>query len=202
MKLILGLGNIGEEYQFSRHNSGFMCLDAWAAKRGLKFRHGDLFDFLLHKDTCLIKPNTWMNRSGLALEEALRRWKPSQILAVYDDLEIPLGAIRIRSGGGDGGHNGIKSLLGVLPADQIKRIRIGIGRDDSDPREYVLEDFSSEELQKLQPVLKQTCEFMDVYIKSDFSTMLNAYSVWKKSCSGDIQAGNKSPKENDNGKTL
>jgi PTH1 family peptidyl-tRNA hydrolase len=202
VKLILGLGNIGEKYQLSRHNAGFMCLDAWAAKRGLKFRHENLFDFLLHKGSCLIKPNTWMNRSGLALDEALRRWKPSQILAIYDDLELPLGVIRIRAGGGDGGHNGIRSLLGVLPADQIKRIRIGIDRDNSDPRDYVLENFSSEELQKLQPVLEQTCEFMDVYINSDFSSLLNAYSVWKKSCSGDIETGNKSPKENDNGKKL
>lgn len=202
MKLILGLGNIGEKYQLSRHNAGFMCLDAWAAKRGLKFRHENLFDFLLHKGSCLIKPNTWMNRSGLALDEALRRWKPSQILAIYDDLELPLGVIRIRAGAGDGGHNGIRSLLGVLPADQIKRIRIGIDRDNSDPRDYVLENFSSEELQKLQPVLEQTCEFMDVYINSDFSSLLNAYSVWKKSCSGDIETGNKSPKENDNGKKL
>lgn len=202
MKLIFGLGNIGAKYQFSRHNAGFMCMDAWAAKRGLKFRHAELFDFLLLKDSCLIKPNTWMNRSGLALDEALRRWNPSQILAVYDDLEIPLGAIRIRAGGGDGGHNGIKSLIRVLPADQIKRIRIGIGRDEGDPRDYVLENFSSEELQKLQPVLKQTCEFIDLYIKSDFNAMLNAYSVWKKSCSGDQKSGNKCPKENKNGKTL
>ncbi len=202
MKLILGLGNIGEKYQFSRHNAGFMCLDAWAAKHGLRFRHENLFDFLLHKGSCLIKPNTWMNRSGLALEEALRRWKPSQILAVYDDLELPLGAIRIRAVGGDGGHNGIRSLLGVLPADQIKRIRIGIDRDNSNPRDYVLENFTSDELQKLQPVLEQTCEFMDVYIRNDFSSLLNAYSVWKKSCSGETETGNKSPKEKNNGKTL
>ncbi|NLH92615.1 MAG: aminoacyl-tRNA hydrolase [Candidatus Cloacimonetes bacterium] len=202
MKLIMGLGNIGKEYELSRHNTGFLCLELWAKRHHKAFKHGCQFDYLRHREACLIKPNTYMNRSGQALAEARRKWKFSEALVVHDDIELPLASLRLRNGGGDGGHNGMGSLLEIMPAEDLKRIRVGIGRDDSNPRDYVLESFSQSELQLLQPALEKACELIDEYIRGDFNSVLNAYSVWKKSCSGEENPGNKCPKEIDNGKEL
>jgi len=202
MKLIVGLGNIGLKYARSRHNVGFLCLENWSRRHNVSFKHDVLYDFARYKGVCLLKPNTYMNRSGLALAEALRRWKVEEALIVHDDIELPLAQLRLRSSGGDGGHNGVKSLLEVQPEDALKRMRIGIGRDAGPPRDYVLDDFAEEELLLLQPVLDKAGEFIDIYIKSDFNSVLNAYSIWKKSCSGDENPGNTSPKENDNDQEL
>lgn len=96
----------------------------------------------------------------------------------------------------------MKSLLEVLPAEDLKRIRVGIGRDSQNPRDYVLDSFSPQELQVLQPSLEKVCDLIDEYIHGDFNTVLNAYSIWKKSCSREQNPGNKSPKENSNDQEL
>lgn len=202
MKLILGLGNIGREYELSRHNAGFLCLELWAGQHSMSFKHGRHFDFLRHRGACLIKPNTYMNRSGQALAAARGKWKVSEALVIHDDIELPLASLRVRNGGGDGGHNGMGSLLEILPAEDLKRIRVGIGRDGSNPRDYVLDSFSPAELQLLQPTLAKVCELIDIFISGDFNSVLNAYSIWKKSCSGEPNPGNNGPKEKDNGKEL
>ncbi|MBW6514220.1 MAG: aminoacyl-tRNA hydrolase [Candidatus Syntrophosphaera sp.] len=202
MKLIVGLGNIGSEYEFSRHNAGFLCLTHWSQKHRVSFKHTRLFDYARFKDACLIRPNTYMNRSGLALAAALDRWKASEALIVHDDIELPLAQIRLRNGGGDGGHNGVRSLLEKLPAESLKRIRVGIGRDEGDPRDFVLDSFSDEDLALLNPALEQAVNYIDTYITGDFNSVLNAYSIWKKSCSGDKLPGNNSPKEKDNDQEL
>ncbi|MCB5247390.1 MAG: aminoacyl-tRNA hydrolase [Candidatus Cloacimonetes bacterium] len=202
MKLILGLGNIGSEYELSRHNAGFLCLDLWSHKHNMSFKHDRHFSYLRFRGACLIKPGTYMNRSGQALAEAQKRWKISEALVIHDDIELPLARLRLREGGGDGGHNGMRSLLEIMPAEDLKRVRVGIGRDSGNPRDYVLDDFSLEELQLLQPSLDLACEFIDEYIRGDFNSVLNAYSVWKKSCSGEKNPGNTRPKEINNGKEL
>lgn len=202
MKLILGLGNIGKEYECSRHNTGFLCLDLWSRMHGISFKHTYSFDYVRHRIACLIKPNTYMNRSGQALAEAQKRWKVTEALVIHDDIELPMGSLRLRFAGGDGGHNGMKSLLEIMPAEELKRIRIGVGRDGGDPKDYVLDCFSQGELQILQPSLEKACEFIDEYINGDFNSVLNAYSIWKKSCSGEQNPGNKSPKEINNGQEL
>lgn len=143
-------------------------------------------------------PATLMNRSGLALTAALKRWDPEELLVIHDDIELPLGQLRLRQGGGDGGHNGVGSLLEVLPPESLKRLRIGIGRDSGDPRDYVLDEFTTPELDFLDPVLKQAVEFVDIFIFQGFNVVLNAYSLWKKSCSVTTARGNISPKEKTN----
>lgn len=196
MKLIVGLGNIGDQYHDTRHNVGFLCLDKWAAKRNKSF-HGDrLFDYCQIGDTVLIKPNTYMNLSGDALNTALRRWPTDQVLVVYDDIEIPLADLRIRAGGGDGGHNGMKSLFTVMAPSALKRIRVGIGRDEAAVvSDYVLQSFTEDENKAMEPILKKVVEFIDVFVKYDFSMMLNEYSKWKKSYSGAKKPGIISPQE-------
>ena len=183
MKLVIGLGNIGEEYSRTRHNVGFLSLDHWARAHKQSFCKDKLFDFINKRDVCLIKPNTYMNRSGLALAEALSRWKCSETLVVHDDIELPLSKIRIRNGGGDGGHNGVKSLLEVQAPDMLRRLRIGIGRDEGNPRDYVLDEFDDGELQKINECLSTVNELIDIFIKLSYNEMLNQYSKWKKSCS-------------------
>ncbi|MDZ4182998.1 MAG: aminoacyl-tRNA hydrolase, partial [Candidatus Cloacimonadaceae bacterium] len=153
MKLIIGLGNIGEDYSHTRHNVGFLCLDEWARARKKSFSADRDFDFIKLDQAVLLKPKTYINLSGMALKIALERWKASEVLVVYDDLELPLADLRIRSGGGDGGHNGMKSLSEVLPYDELKRIRVGIGRDtELDPADYVLRDFTVDELTAIKPM--------------------------------------------------
>ena len=125
MKLIIGLGNPGKEFANNRHNLGFICLDRWALGRERNFAKGDVFDYIVLKRAVLIKPKTWMNRSGEAIKQALKQWIISEYMVIYDDIELPVAKIRIRQGGGDGGHNGIKSLLAVIPPEELKRIRIG-----------------------------------------------------------------------------
>lgn len=184
MKLILGLGNPGAHYQNTRHNLGFLCLDHWCRTHKKGFISDEHYDYLLFKNAILLKPGTWMNRSGDAVRIALRRWDISESLVVYDDLELPPGSLRIRNGGGDGGHNGIKSLFEILPAQELKRFRIGIGKDESmDAADYVLHDISAAENEVLQPLLNKAVELLNIYIHRDFTAVLNEYSKWMKSYS-------------------
>lgn len=196
MKLILGLGNIGSEYCNTRHNVGFMVLDYYAAQLRKSFVKDKYYDYLHLRDAVLVKPLTYMNRSGLALETALRTWKVDDILVIYDDLELEVADLRFRSGGGDGGHNGIKSLLTVIEPAKLKRIRIGIGRNtDSKAEKYVLQAIPEAEQESFTALFPLLCGFLKTYIARDFTGMLNEYSTWKKTCSGKSDAGIISPKE-------
>lgn len=196
MKLIIGLGNPTPEYQNTRHNLGFICLERWAAKHGINWSHEHVFDYLCDKGTVLIKPNTWMNRSGEALKLALERWKITDTMVIYDDLELDTAVLRIRKGGGDGGHNGMKSLFTAIPPKELKRIRIGIGRgDETEAYDHVLSEIPAEEWELYNPVLLLASKFIDTYIRYDFDQVLNEFSIWKKSYSGVKDSGIISPKE-------
>ena len=185
MKLIIGLGNIGAEYHYTRHNVGFLCLDKWATSHKRKFSNDKLYSYASYPDAVLIKPATYMNRSGLALDHALKRWKPDEVLAVYDDIELPLAELRIRNGGGDGGHNGVKSLLDVVASDDLKRIRVGIGKpEQQDVTDYVLLPFEPVEAVQIAKTSELVAGFLDIFCRSNFNALLNEYSKWKKSYSG------------------
>ena len=133
--LIVGLGNIGDEYQVTRHNIGFSILDAFAQASNIVFstqRYGDVATMRLkNKQLVLLKPSTYMNLSG----EAVRYWKQKEnielenILVVVDDLALPFGAIRLRGKGADGGHNGLKNIAACLQTPNFARLRFGIGND-------------------------------------------------------------------------
>lgn len=196
MNLVLALGNPGEKYRWTRHNLGFICIDRWAAKHKLSFSCGETYDHLVYRNAVLVKPNTYMNLSGQALEAALQRWKATEILVVHDDIELEATQLRIRNGGGDGGHNGLKSLFEVMPPNELRRIRLGIGRHPETPTEaYVLQDFGTEELESYKHSLTLVSGFLDTFCRYDFNAVLNDYSKWKKSYSGGKTAGIKSPKE-------
>ena len=155
--LIVGLGNIGSEYQDTRHNIGFKILDAFAEASNISFtteRYGDVARMRLkNKQLVLLKPSTYMNLSG----NAVRYWKEKEgieindILVLVDDIALPFGAIRIKPRGSDAGHNGLKNIAQMLGTDAYPRLRFGIG--DNYPRgcqiDYVLGRFNAEEMSAL-----------------------------------------------------
>ena len=167
--LIVGLGNIGSEYQNTRHNIGFKILDAFAEASNISFsteRYGDIARMRLkNKQLILLKPSTYMNLSG----NAVRYWKEKEgininnILDLVDDIALPFGAIRIKQRGSDAGHNGLKNIAQMLGSDAYPRLRFGIG--DNYPRgcqiDYVLGQFTAEE----QAELPARIEVADVAIK-------------------------------------
>ena len=159
MKLIVGLGNIGQKYTFTRHNVGFMLADSIALNNNLNYRENSRLKCLMTNlrngidDYLIIKPTTFMNLSGEAVRAVMDYYKIStnDILIVYDDLSLELGKIRFRQNGSDGGHNGIKSIIQHLGTKDVARLKIGIGPQQNLPSEvFVLQNFSKEELEKLK----------------------------------------------------
>ncbi len=163
MKCIVGLGNPGREYELTRHNIGFLVLDELAARNGLSFRKSWRFPAHIAKGTIggepvwLIKPQTYMNRSGAAVGPILRKVRAaaSDLLVVFDDTALEWGRLRIRARGSAGGHNGVQSVLDVLGDGAFGRIRVGIGTkpDMVSLSDHVLGPFSAEEQRKLADVV-------------------------------------------------
>jgi peptidyl-tRNA hydrolase, PTH1 family len=158
--LIVGLGNPGRQYEETRHNVGFMVLDRLAAASGATFQSTPKWQSHLAKlpgcGTLLLKPQTFMNLSGRAIQQILsfHKWTPEQMLVIYDDVALPLGTLRFREKGSAGGHNGIKSILQHLGNDIFPRLKLGIG--SSQPGEmvgHVLGKFSPDEKPILENML-------------------------------------------------
>jgi PTH1 family peptidyl-tRNA hydrolase len=155
--LIVGLGNIGEEYQNTRHNIGFQVLDAISLASNTVFkasRYGSVCNFKYKgREFILLKPSTYMNLSGNAVNYWLNKEKIviSNMLVIVDDLALPLGSIRMRPKGSDGGHNGLSHITAILGTDEYARIRVGIGNNFSrgNQKNYVLGSWSSEEMKYL-----------------------------------------------------
>ena len=158
--LIAGLGNIGSEYAETRHNIGFKVLDALAAASNAVFRterYGDVAEMRFKGRTfLLLKPSTYMNNSGNAVRYWLRKEKvePAELLVVLDDLALPLGTIRMRAKGNDGGHNGLKSIDACIGTNAYPRLRCGIGHDfrQGQQVDYVLGEWLPEEKETLRSV--------------------------------------------------
>jgi peptidyl-tRNA hydrolase, PTH1 family len=159
IRLIAGLGNPGAEYAATRHNIGFLVVDRIAAQFGSTWERSTKWGGLIakHKDIILIKPMTYMNRSGEPLHAVAQFHKigPREILVVLDDFALPLGRLRLRSRGSSGGHNGLESILMQFGTDEIPRLRIGIGAAPSEGSvDYVLSRFFEEE----QPLVRSTID--------------------------------------------
>ncbi|MBQ2521922.1 MAG: aminoacyl-tRNA hydrolase [Bacteroidales bacterium] len=158
--LVAGLGNIGSEYAATRHNVGFMILDAWAQASDIVFsteRYGDVAHLRLKgRDVYLLKPSTYMNLSG----NAIRYWAQKldipleNVLVICDDLNLPFGTPRMRLSGSDGGHNGLKNIIELLQTQEFARIRVGIGHDFTDGAQidFVLSPMSEAERAEINTV--------------------------------------------------
>lgn len=185
MRAILGIGNPGKRYENTRHNVGFMILDYLAQKHKLRFEpaNGDYYYAGSKLDASpffLIKPTTYVNLSGNAAREFKEKHDLpiSDLLVVTDDLNLENGKIRIRQSGGDGGHNGIHSVIYQLESDQFPRLRFGIGNnfEKGQMKDFVLAPYSREELENLENDFDFATELIESFITGGLNKMLNHFS--------------------------
>lgn len=185
MKLITGLGNIGDKYCFTRHNAGFMAVDKLALDNNLSFRQDGKLKCYITKfkynndDIIIIKPTTFMNLSGEAVRAVMDYYKINveDILIVYDDIALDLGRIRFRANGSDGGHNGIKSIIKHLGTNKFDRLKIGIGPQPPIPSEnYVLQNFPKDKLEMLKEILTTSEEAIKFYLENGIEKTQNKFN--------------------------
>lgn len=189
MRAILGLGNPDFKYKNTRHNVGFTILDIFAHKHKLKESpgKGDFFfiqSSLFNSPFILAKPVTYMNRSGIAAQQICDQFEipVENLLVVVDDIHIPEGKIRLRKSGGDGGHNGIKSIIYHLESNNFPRLRFGIGKDFDEglQADYVLSKFSEESFSAIQSSLELAVLLIEEFISGGTQSMLNQFSKSSK----------------------
>ncbi|MDH3648581.1 MAG: aminoacyl-tRNA hydrolase [Saprospiraceae bacterium] len=182
--LIVGLGNMGAEYESTRHNIGFEMVDAVARECGSTFKNemlGDLSHFRYRsREVYLLKPSTYMNRSGKAIRYWLQKLKvPSEnLLVVVDDFQFHFGTVKLHKKGGSGGHNGLKSIEDYLQTSQYPRLRIGIGHRFAKGRQvdYVLGKWSSEELAILPSIISRSVEVIKSFVAVGIQHTMNTFN--------------------------
>lgn len=185
MALIIGLGNVGSEYDGTRHNIGFEVVDRLAGQLSIPFEDGKgpfywgEGSFKGQKIT-LIKPTTYMNRSGKAVTKAmaLSGTAPEECLVCYDDINLPPGKLRMRSSGSAGGHNGLQNIIESLSTDQFPRLRIGIGNDfgRGQQSDYVLSPFTAEERIIMNETIDVACDAILAFLRGGINLAMNKFN--------------------------
>ena len=185
MRLIVGLGNPGDRYQHTRHNVGFRCIDLMAREWGISLSDRRAKAVLgrgnhLGQDVVLAKPRTFMNNSGEGVAYLLTRFgaKPDDLVVVYDEMDLPLGRMRLRPNGSPAGHNGIRSIISELGTPNFARIRVGIGHPDLRGAQvsHVLNRFSEEEAPEIARVVKQVAEAVDCLLEESITVAMNRFN--------------------------
>jgi len=183
--LIVGLGNPGLAYRHNRHNIGFMVADVLAQKleiplKRVKFKAQIGNGKIEGIPVIIAKPLTYMNNSGEAVAPLVHYFKVplERLLVIHDDMDLPLGTLRMRPNGGSAGHNGMLSIFDKLGTNAIPRLRVGIGRPPGrmDPADYVLQDFSKSEEELLNMVIAQACEAVLAFITTGLEKAMNTYN--------------------------
>ncbi len=183
--LIAGLGNPGPTYADHRHNVGFRCVERLASAHGLSFNRRQKRALIAvgrvkQRSVILLKPRTFMNRSGYAVASLVNFYKVplERLLVVYDDLDLPLGTTRMRPSGGAGGHRGMRSIIRQLGSRDFPRLRIGIGRPPgrTDPADYVLQDFSADEEPLLDEALEQAVAAIETWLAEGIDEAMSSYN--------------------------
>ncbi|MDV7186463.1 aminoacyl-tRNA hydrolase [Lutibacter sp. TH_r2] len=182
--LIVGLGNIGEKYENTRHNIGFKILDEVATKEGITFESqklGSISKFRFKGRTfILLKPSTFMNLSGKAVKYWMTKGKIAieNVLIITDDLNLPFGSIRLKAKGSDGGHNGLKDIQAVLQTTKYPRFRFGVGAEFSKGRQvdYVLGKWDEEESKQLSERLEKSVELIKSFGTAGLNNTMNAFN--------------------------
>ncbi|MFI3243158.1 MAG: aminoacyl-tRNA hydrolase [Akkermansia sp.] len=185
IKIIVGLGNPGQEYRNTRHNVGFMVLDRIASQLGAiwkmdKARKGEIAN---GGGVLLIKPQTYMNESGLCVGPIMRYFKfePEQVLVVYDEIAFPVGTLKLRNSGSAGGHNGVKSLIAHLGSDRFPRLRLGVGGPKGKSMtSHVLGGFAPDEQEGLARSIEQSALACLCALRDDFQAAANLYNTKKE----------------------
>ena len=183
--LIIGLGNPGREYKDTRHNIGFMLIDQVAVRlnaRGMKLQAKAIVTSALYEERKIIlaKPQTYMNLSGQSVQGLLHFYKIpiENLLVAHDDLDIPFGTIRIRPGGGPGGQRGMASTIDHLGTKEFPRLRLGIGRPPGrmDPKDYVLQMFSKDDMKLLPEVLDRAADAAMEFVMKGLNSAMNKFN--------------------------
>ena len=186
MKLIVGLGNPGIEYQFTPHNLGFLTIDRLAEQLGTQVdnRHcraitgrGRIGD----QEVVLAKPETFMNLSGLSVRELATEYEiqpENDLIVIYDELDLPFGSLRVRQRGSAAGHNGMKSVIGAMDTQEIMRVRLGIGPDTPirDGKSYVLRQLKKSELKLVDELLDSAAEAARVIVTEGVNVAMNRFN--------------------------
>lgn len=190
MKLIVGLGNIGKEYAGTRHNIGFMVADKIAEQHSLTFnkeiRDANWAEFRLGAEKIiLIKPTTYMNESGKAVGAYARFYgiEPADIAIIQDDMDLPVGTIRIRKKGSSGGHNGIKSIQNHLGTDEFPRFKIGIGHPKHEQQvviDHVLHRFQGDDKMAIDQAVATMAEAVETWLTEDIEKVMNKFNTKKE----------------------
>ncbi len=193
MKLIIGLGNPGKTYAHNRHNIGFRCLNHLAKLHSIQVKKHQCqsqvgVGRIAGVEVLLAKPKTFVNLSGEAVGSLMRKYKipASDLIVIYDDLDLPLGRLRLRPGGSAGGHKGIKSIISALSSKDFCRIKVGIGRptdEDSNPLSdedviigYVLSDFTPREEAAIKPAIATVAEAVDCILTEGVVAAMNKFN--------------------------
>lgn len=185
MKLIVGLGNPGTKYEPTRHNVGFLVVDRIAARQAISIRKRICSALTGEwtrdgEKTFLAKPQTYMNRSGVAVRNLLQSYHGStdDLIVVYDDIDLPFGRIRIRPQGSAGGHRGLASIIDSLAGAPFPRIRVGIGRppEGVDPADYVLEPFDADQSDQLGELVERASEAVLVVLQQGIETAMGKFN--------------------------
>ena len=180
MHIVTGLGNPGRDYENTRHNIGFMVLKELARRHNppagrSRFR-AEIFEFFLGSEkVVLVAPQTFMNLSGVAVQQVMNWYKADldDLLVVYDDLDLPFGQLRVRASGSAGGHNGLKSIIQELGSQQVPRLRVGIGRGPGTAVAHVLSRFNPDDAKALPDVVARAADMVELWIRNDLTTTMN-----------------------------
>ena len=180
---IVGLGNPGQRYANSRHNVGFRCVDLLAQRHHITMSERRKHTVLGHgtvgeRQVVLAKPRTFMNASGIAVEYLVQRFgtRPPQLLVIIDDLDLPLGTLRLRASGGSGGHNGLSSIMEELGSQDFSRLRVGIGRPPGGAIGHVLGTFAADEEKLLAEVLDRVAQVVETWVEEGVNAAMNRFN--------------------------
>lgn len=182
MKLIVGLGNKGNEYNNTRHNVGFMVVDNYINKNNLTLKSkldGLYAETIINGEKVIfLKPQNYINLSGDVINKYIKYFKIDikDILVIHDDMDLEIGTFKIRYKGGSAGHNGLKNIEANLKTNEYKRIKIGISKNNIDKVNYVLGKFSSTELSKLNKVIDITYNIIEDFVSLSFENLMNKYN--------------------------
>ena len=195
MWLIVGLGNPGGKYAGTRHNIGQIVVESFAEQLGVSFRPHSYSHQAIGRigdsQVLLALPQTWMNESGLAVNELVmdNQTSPTQLIVVHDDLDLDFGVIRVKSRGGAGGHNGIRSVLTCIGTEQFQRLKVGIGRPVSgiETIQHVLSTFTAQEVLAMDAVLSQSRNALECMILEGSAAAMNRFHQKSKKAEGEAQ---------------
>lgn len=183
MWLIVGLGNPGRRYAKTRHNAGFMVADELAERYGIELKARESYmagkGSMEGEDVVLLEPLTFMNRSGLAVREVMRRYGagPENLIVIHDDIDMETGKLKIREKGSSGGHKGVESIIQSIGTREFIRVKVGIGRGEDIPVEdYVLSKFRKEEAPLIKDAIQRASDAVSTIVKDGVKKAMNAFN--------------------------